>query len=148
MMSDMFIHEIFKIHHRKWPEIDVCLNFSSNNEYERIFRIENFSIKKLSWTIDSRLNFFNLPMSRISVVLNSYHQIIEPMYEHIFSVKCHIEFRLKRARWRRCYRQTKLLAMIWSWISEHFRCNTFQFSNWYVYEPRRKFFPLLCHFAW
>ena len=45
MMSDMFIHEIFKIHHRKRPEIHVCLNFSFYDDYERIFRIKNSSIK-------------------------------------------------------------------------------------------------------
>ena len=57
MMSDMFIHEIFKIHHRKWPEIHVCLNFSFYDDYERIFRIKNSSIKKSSRTIYSRLHF-------------------------------------------------------------------------------------------
>ena len=60
MMSDMFIHEIFKIHHRKWPEIHVCLNFSSYNGCERICRIKNSSIKKSSRTIYSRFKFFNL----------------------------------------------------------------------------------------
>ena len=149
-MSDIFIHEIFKIHHRKWPEIHVCLNFSFYDGYERICRIKNSSIKKSSRIIYSRLYFFQFTMSRISIVLKSDHQLILPMYEDIFSVKCHIESRLKRVRWRRCYRRTKLLAIIWSCITEleHLRCKTFPFSNWYVNEQRRKFFLLICHFAW
>ena len=45
-MSRVFIHEIFKIHHRKWPEIHVFLNFLSDNEYGRICLIKNFVIWK------------------------------------------------------------------------------------------------------
>ena len=56
-MSRVFSHEIFKIHHRKWPEIHVFLNFLSDDEYGRICLIKNFVIWKNSNPIIRNLTF-------------------------------------------------------------------------------------------